>query len=43
LDLEVPHPSRDGDHARYINLGDWLHHFTCAKIEGGKAELLRLK
>lgn len=43
LNLEVPHPSREGDPARYINLGDWLHHFTCAKIEGGQAELLTLK
>lgn len=44
LDLEVPCPegSARREPARYINLGDWIHHFTCAKIIDGQAELLRL-
>lgn len=42
LDLIVEHPTADQSPARYINLGDWINHFTCAKIENGKAELLQL-
>jgi len=42
LDLEVPHPEPGQPSARYINLGDWIHHFTAAKIEEGQAELLHL-
>lgn len=32
LDLEV---SAEGRTARYINLGDWIHHFTALRLENG--------
>lgn len=41
LDLTVRHPRPGKADARYINLGDWLHHFTSARIEGGNAFLDR--
>lgn len=42
LDLPVPNPRAGGAAARYINLGDWIHHFTACRIEGGQAELIQL-
>ena len=39
LDLPVPHPLEGKADARYISLGDWLHHFTSARIENGVAQL----
>ena len=44
LDLEVPRPSdaSSAGPARYINLGDWIQHFTCGKIVDGTASLLHL-
>ena len=44
LDLEVPRPAgaSSADPARYINLGDWIQHFTCGKIVDGTASLLHL-
>lgn len=40
LDFEVPAP--DGKKAgRYINLGDWIQHFTSARIEAGVIHLHR--
>ena len=29
--------------AKYINLGDWIYHFTYAKIKNGKLELMKFK
>lgn len=40
LDLEVPHP-KQGPSSRYINLGDWITHFTSARIEEGMINLDR--
>ncbi len=34
LDLEV------GDRSKYLNLGEWVNHFTYVKYDGEKAELL---
>ena len=34
LDLAV------GDHSKYLNLGEWVNHFTYVKYDGKKAELL---
>lgn len=34
LDLEV------GDHSKYLNLGEWVNHFTYVKYDGKKAKLL---
>jgi len=34
LELEV------GDHSKYLNLGEWVNHFTFVKYDGQKAELL---
>ena len=34
LDLQV------GEHSRYLNLGEWVNHFTCVKYDGKNAELL---
>lgn len=39
LDLAVPHPDPQQLPARYINLGDWLHHFSAARIVNGTAFL----
>ena len=44
LDLEVPRPAgaTSSQPARYINLGDWIQHFTCGKVVDGTASLLYL-
>ncbi len=34
LDLEV------GDHSKYLNLGEWVSHFTYVQYDGKKAKLL---
>jgi UDP-2,3-diacylglucosamine hydrolase len=39
LDLDVPHPIEGMDNARYINMGDWLHHFSSARVINGIASL----
>ena len=39
LDLRVRHPLPGRKDARYINMGDWLHHFTSARIVNGQAFL----
>ncbi len=31
------------EHARYINLGDWIHHYTYAVFDGEKMELKHLE
>jgi UDP-2,3-diacylglucosamine hydrolase len=33
----------EGDEARYINLGDWIHYFTYAVFDGEKMELKSYK
>lgn len=39
LDLKVPHPHSRDKHARYVNTGDWVTHFSWACIEDGKLTL----
>ena len=35
LDLNIPNKSDTSKPARYINIGDWITHFSSAKIENG--------
>jgi UDP-2,3-diacylglucosamine hydrolase len=40
MDLKVP-GEKGNPNGRYINLGDWIQHFTSVRIEGGVAHLDR--
>jgi UDP-2,3-diacylglucosamine hydrolase len=39
LDLNVPYPEPSEKHARYINTGDWVTHFSWACVDNGELEL----
>lgn len=43
LDLPVPAPAKQEAYSRYINLGDWIHHFTALRIEASSVELDQYK
>jgi UDP-2,3-diacylglucosamine hydrolase len=39
LDLELPKNSERAIPSRYINIGDWITHYSSAKLIGGKLTL----
>ena len=39
----LPLEMKIDEKAKYINLGDWISHFTYAKIKNGKLELVKFK